>query len=541
VGAFIKIIRNPGLRWPLVAVAVLLAACLAGRLDETPVGAVVDDAHYVEMARSLAEGRGAVLHLGPESVPDDTVFPPGLPLLLAPLAGLFPASLAILKLVPVLGAVLLVPLCLMWPGGEDRAHLRLSLAAVVVLNPWVIAHAGRVVSDLPFAVISLAAALLFLRTCGRSDAGPVRWMVLGALAGASILVRTVGLTLLAAMLLHLLLDRRCGRAALLAAGATLMVALPALLGLSSAVLPLERAYGPQLVGHHADLGARLAFMKGHLVGYVEELPVLVVPVFGKALAALGEGKIWGRLLLAARIFTGLAIAGVVLAWLGAAWRRGEPAVSRTARFWALYLAFYGLALLNFDGYPSGVQLRLLLPVLPILLWCLLRAADAWRGRTAWALLLAVLLGTSLAHNAWRIARPLRQVTDTAGRGFVDPGAGAAWTLENTDPTDVVLAQAPLERHIHLRRPVIGMGVLDADSLAARIARHHVALVLVGPHANGRPRGLDGEGQALLDLMRAAPDRYPPVHEEADEAVTIFGVTDAAGRCRWVQPEPLPDR
>ncbi|MCP4573094.1 MAG: hypothetical protein GY838_12125 [bacterium] len=539
VGTLLNIVRTPCLRWPLLAVAVLLAVCLVGRLDETPVGAVVDDAHYVEMARSLAEGRGAVLHVGPESTPADTVFPPGLPLLLAPLAGLFPTSLTVLKLVPVLAVLLLVPVCLAWPGGEDRPHLRRALAAVTVLNPWVIAHGVRIVSDLPYTALSLAAAIFFLRTAERITTGPVRWIALGVLVGAAILVRTIGLALLAAMLLHLLFDRRFVRAVQLTMGAAALVALPAVLRLSPA--PLGRVYGQQLVDHAGDPGARLAFMKTNLLGYAQELPSAVLPVFGKVVAAWGEGRSWSGFLPAAQIFITLIVVGAVLAGLTVAGRRGDPAARRTGRFWALYLGLYGLALLNFDGYPSGVQLRLLLPVLPILFWYLLCAADAWRSRLVLALLLAALLGTALAHNTWRLARPLRQVTDASGRGFVDPGAGAAWILDHTEPEDVILVQGPLERHIHLRRPTIGPGALDADALAARLAEHGVDLILVGPQVHGRPRRLDEDGAVLQEILRGAPLRYPVIHEEAEEAVTLHGVADGVGRCRWAPATSLPVR
>ena len=56
-----------------------------------------------------------------------------------------------------------------------------------------------------------------------------------------------------------------------------------------------------------------------------------------------------------------------------------------ARLWLLYLGFYGLALVNFDGWPSGVQARLLLPVLPLLYVLLLRGLDAGPGAARAAL------------------------------------------------------------------------------------------------------------------------------------------------------------
>ena len=62
-------------------------------------------------------------------------------------------------------------------------------------------------------------------------------------------------------------------------------------------------------------------------------------------------------------------------------------------------------------------------------------------------------------------------------------------------------------------------------------------VVVGPRADGRSRRLDEDGAALQAILRGEPTRYRPVHEEAGEDVTIFGVTYAAGRCRWMRPDP----
>lgn len=540
MGALLETIMPARRGWLLLPVAVLLAVVVLLRVDEMPVGAATDDAHYAEMARSLAEGRGAVLHVGPESVPEDTVFPPGLPLLLTPLAAAFPDSLAALKLVPLLAILLLLPLCLAWPDAAAAPRLKLALAAVVTLNPWIVAQAGRLLSDLPYTTLSLAAGAVFVGNCGRADARWWRWLAAGALAGAAVLVRSVGLTLVAAMALHLLLARRPGPLVLVVVAAALVVVLPALPGASPAVVPVDRAYGDQLLGHSEGPVSRLDFMRRNLVGYFDELPALVVPVFGKAVTGLRDGAAWQRTLVFVRTFVALAVLGLCALGWDLSRRRGAPGV----RFWAFYTAFYGLALLNFSGYPSGVQLRLLIPLLPVVAWYLLLGADARNGRgrsLTLAAVLALVLGASLAHNAWRIARPLRQVTDAAGRGFVDPAVGAEWIAAHTAPDDVVAAQAPLERHIHLRRPMIATGTPDSDALAVRLSAHGVALVLVGPHANGLPRRLDEEGAALLAILRARPDRYPPVHRVPGEQVHLFGVADAQGRCRWTARPALPDR
>ena len=55
-------IANHHLTFAVVLLALLM---IWARFDEFTVGSMADDAVYAELARSIAEGRGPVLHLGP--------------------------------------------------------------------------------------------------------------------------------------------------------------------------------------------------------------------------------------------------------------------------------------------------------------------------------------------------------------------------------------------------------------------------------------------------------------------------------------------
>ena len=82
-----------------VATALLAVLLVWARFDEFAVGSMADDAVYAELARSIAEGRGPVLHLGmDERSVAPTTQPSGYPLLISPVAWLFPDSLTALKL-----------------------------------------------------------------------------------------------------------------------------------------------------------------------------------------------------------------------------------------------------------------------------------------------------------------------------------------------------------------------------------------------------------------------------------------------------------
>jgi hypothetical protein len=100
-------------RIALIAAMMTCALFMALRFGEFPVGAGMDDAYYIEMARSVAEGHGPVIHLNQTSPAwRPGIFPVGFPYLLSPLATMAPSSVQIFKLATILAWIALVPVCL---------------------------------------------------------------------------------------------------------------------------------------------------------------------------------------------------------------------------------------------------------------------------------------------------------------------------------------------------------------------------------------------------------------------------------------------
>jgi hypothetical protein len=523
-----------------VAVVLAFVVLVALRFDEAPVGAMTDDAVYAEMARSLAEGRGPVLHVGPDApAANPGIFPPGFPLLLAPLALAFPASLAALKAVPLLAALLLVPLCRRLPvpgAGAEAGVARPALLALVLLNPWVVGWAGRVLSDLPYASLSLAALLAFepWRRTPRPSPGPT--LLLALLTGMALLVRSIGLALLLAMLAVLASGRQWRHLLALALPVAATQAVLLLPGWSGGAV-MTAAYRTQLLGHSDGPGARLAFMAGNAWGYLRELPVALWPGFGAPLRRWCEAQGAGGLYAVAQPAAGALLLGLV----AIGWRalHRDPAQHPRARLWLAYLAFYAVALVNFAGWPTGVQPRLLLPALPLLYALLLggalvlagRGGASARRRTLTTVCAALLVG-SLGHNAWRVARPLGGAGGAAGaEAWADPGAGAAWLRAHGGPVAVVMAPDPLPRHLHLRLPVIDCGdTLTATALRRRAAAHGAGWLVVGPPGGGLP-GAGDRAQAVAAAAAQAPQWFEPAWSAGRGLTAVYRLVAAA-------PEPV---
>jgi len=476
-------------------VRVILALVLATsavfmtlRCGEFPVGAGMDDAYYVEMARSLAEGRGPVIHLNDQTPawrPD--IFPLGFPLLLAPLARLVPDSVQVFKIVPVLALVGLAPLCLLL-GRVAGFRRGLPLAALVCLNPWAVAFAVRVFSDLPFTAVSMASIVLFLELIGRDRPSLIRWGVLAVLTGAAVMIRTVGLALPLAMALCLLSYKRWWPALWLCCAVAAALLPHALVNGAPGGGLITGAYLDQVFSEHGALGSRAGIMAANLMGYFEELL--------QFLAGL------------------VLLAGVMWGWIS---RTDSHRIQ--ARFVVIYLVVYGGALLNFSGYPSGVQTRLLLPVLPLLYLGLFLCFDRpafkrWPSIPVAAVML--ILSMAVVHNVYRTVVPLHSVADGGRSVIIDPGVDSGWIRTHTGNDEMIMTRWPLRQHIHFLRPVVGYGTVGPADLNRRLERFGVDHIWLGSGDSGTVRD-------MRHLIEDDPRRFKSVHHDVVSGTDIFSI------------------
>ncbi len=165
-----------------------------------------DGANYIVLAESLANGRGYVNTVFPGD-PPETLYPPLLPLFLAPLVGLLGHNYLILKLVPfAFGAAALIPMFFLlrvrW--GDDMALVVTVLTAV---NPFYLNIATSILSETVYLFLTLC-AMLALNRSAESDGSLKESVKPALLIAASFYARTVGLTLTVASGLYLLLQRR---------------------------------------------------------------------------------------------------------------------------------------------------------------------------------------------------------------------------------------------------------------------------------------------------------------------------------------------
>jgi hypothetical protein len=225
--------KSPALRWSAVVTVAVALALGVFAMNPLPIGAFHDDARYLLLARSIAEGTGYRFVLTP-GAPAGTHFPPAFPLVLASLwkiAPAFPASETLFKL---LNAFML-PLAAF--ATYSFARVRGGLA------PWAacavaLAFAGSVpvlfldgvLFAEPFFIAALMGALLL---CERSlrgqtddrDSWPLYGLAFaaGVAIGGVTMIRTLGIALGVGLAVTLVLRREWKRLAFSMAGIGVLV------------------------------------------------------------------------------------------------------------------------------------------------------------------------------------------------------------------------------------------------------------------------------------------------------------------------------
>jgi len=200
-------------------IVVVFAAVFAYTFDPKPdIGG--DNCVYYSYASSIAAGNG-YRDASVADAPPSNSFPPGYPLLMAPLR-LCTDSVAAQKILNggfLLGAALLLFGLVRSVSGDERLAL---LAGIVALSNYrVLEFASIMMSETAFLCFSAAILWLALRLShadGRGWWRDGRFWSLVLLSGYAFQIRTQGITLIAAVALFLLVERRWKHAAAYVAG-----------------------------------------------------------------------------------------------------------------------------------------------------------------------------------------------------------------------------------------------------------------------------------------------------------------------------------
>jgi hypothetical protein len=371
--------------WAFVVTIAVALALGVFAMNALPIGAFHDDARYLLLARSIAQGTGYRFVFVPGS-PAGTHFPPAFPLLLAALwkiAPAFPASVTLFKLLnAVMLAVAAAATFLFARGRGGLAPWAAACVALAFAGSVPVLFLDGVLFSEPFFIASLLGALMLgERTLpdetqdGESRSLDALAFAAGLAIGGVTMIRTLGIALGVGLAVTLLLRRQWKRFAISMAGIAVFV------------VPWQlwtMAHGgeipPVLAGDYGTYGSWIgAALHTEGSGFIVRVAEANLAGFRILLAVFGVSGVF-ELLVAIPLLVALALGTARLA------RRAPVSVASAAT--------YLLVVLIWPGTPD----RFLWPMWPLLLTAVVCGASeivAWSTvnagkRVARATMLAAL-------------------------------------------------------------------------------------------------------------------------------------------------------
>lgn len=494
----------------LLSLGVLVLSLIS--YDAYVVGQWTDDALYIMLARSLADGGG--LWETYWAVPrPHCLAPPIYPLTLVPLQWLAPHNLFLHKLFSTI--YLIAALWLLRPllKQNGRPRWALSILALMALSPEWLGAGVRIMTD-AFYVLFASAALLALSSYRNREVQAANLWPASVLIAFAPLVRSVGLTLVLAAVGALALARRYRDALAVLIPSLFVSAMWALRNRSvgcGTLAPTTYFSSPRLWLDTLRSARQYAFV---------ELPQTLVPALGMSVDAP-----WARHLLGPLLGLGsLALLGVVLVGYASRLRAGRYLLE-------LYTAGYGAVLALFGA--DCISKRYLVPILPFL-WiyvfagieALLRVARPWVHRIPHRLQHLALLGIAvllLVQFAYYDTRPL---FDPVRNDIPDVRVGATWIRDRAQPDAIVMVSEARSAAFWSQRKVVRYpGGTDRD-LEEAMRRHGVDYVLVTPPLvpfdGPKPELDDYASEVVLPYLDAAP-HVSQVFADPEAEVYVYEV------------------
>lgn len=232
--------------WVVLLVVAVALSVRAYHLFQ--VGTYGDDAMYIVLARSLIDSDTYGLINVPGDQPEAAPFPFGYPLLLAPLALLFPNNFDALKILSIAATLLNATILFWgWPWFSRRSYWwAIAIVGLYTFSLLTIAHTRMVMAEPIFTTFCLSAMLL-AEQAARSRQKWWGWLLLGVTLAFVMFTRSVGVTLVIVIFGYLLFAR--GREIwkqLSLVVATMLIIVGLIIGLTSAdldtILPKRYLY-----------------------------------------------------------------------------------------------------------------------------------------------------------------------------------------------------------------------------------------------------------------------------------------------------------
>jgi len=446
-----------------------------------------DNAQFINLGRSLADGHGLSETLGDEPVPH-TKYPFGFPILLAVVDILFPSSLIALKYFVVLLYAISIPLTYLLIRQFAELPLALGVSLLCLLSPPLLEYSHQVMSEIPFTPVALLALLLLHRAHKSNTHSALAAAIITIMA--AYYIRSAGIILVGTGVIFFALHQKWKEAGIIAGG-SLLLALPWQLRNSAlggndyvnqlfSVNPYDKDQG--LLTFSTLIERILA----NLYKYgIDEIPRVFVPTF----------------MPDANWFIGLVFSGFTLYALITGLLRRQ--------LLAVYLACYlGLYILWPQVWSS---MRFLIPAIPILFYLVLtsieellqllaRALKKTPSRTGVVFFFLLIFGSNLfATND--LYEHLGRFPPNYGNYF----KAGEWIRDNTDANVLISCRKPFLMNAVSNRKTTGYVFEEPEAVIADLEKKGVNIVIFDQI------GFSSTPRFLWPAIQAYETRFETIH------------------------------
>lgn len=468
-----------------------------------------DNAEFIVISKGLATGHGMSFVHGPEPEPARK-FPPGYPAILAVTQLFTTNNVNLMKSISVFFFALLIPLTWLVVREIDDELTAYIVAVASLLSPHLIEFSHQVLSEVPYAAVSMAGILYLIRWRSTTDIRSLAILV--CLAVAAYYIRTIGLTVIGALVCTQFLDRRFKIGFLVGTAAAILI-LPWVLH-SSAYLDQFSSVNPYKTDESPMIS--IGFLGERLLKNLDRYGFTFFPW---AFAPFIDHRYPPTLL---SVSVGLVVDLLLLYYLVVCLRRSRKDASIP-----VYLALYLIVVLLWPAVWADT--RFVIPIIPLAIYGIVWSIRDLLGRLPipapyckWVPLVIAI--SVLGANGVRSA--MMQVDHkpyhAAWRNYFD---SADWVRYNTPEDAIIVCRKPFLMHVMSGRTTLTYPWIEPTSLLKALddakADYVVADVLFGSTA-----------RVLIPAIQAHGSSFFPVqtYEESQTMVYEFlGFEDKKGK------------
>ena len=455
-----------------------------------------DNAQFINLGRSLAEGHGLSETIEGEPIPH-TKYPFGFPLLLAITHILFPDNLIALKSLVVLLYAISIPLTYLLIRRFAAPPMALGVNALCLASPLLLDYSHQVMSEIPFLLFSLVALLLLHRAQQSNNLSTLAPAIIAIIA--AYYIRSAGIILIGTGIFFFALHKKWKEAGLIAIG-SIILALPwqirnaSLGGTPYIKQPLSiNPYRPEEGA--LTFTALIERILANLDLYgLQIIPYIFLPSF-----------------IDTNYFVGLFFSCLILYALIAGLIKRHLLI--------VYLTCYlGLYILWPDMWTDT---RFLIPAIPILFYTILtsldellhllaRALKKTATRAGVVIFFLFLLGSNIFET-----NNLAKYTGLLPLEWANYFIASEWIKNNTEPDVKIACRKPYLMNAIANRKATGYAWKAPDQVIAEFEQKNIEIVVIDQ------LGFRSTPEFLIPAVQAHENRFKILHIVRDPDTYIL--------------------